>query len=600
LPVAYSYIRFSTPEQIKGDSLRRQTESSQAYVDENGLTLDTTLHFRDLGLSAFDKSNITRGALGGFLEAAKLGRIPRGSFLLVESLDRLSRAEVLDALELFTGILRHGITIVTLADRMVYSQDSLRDNIGSLIISITIMARAHEESVTKSRRLKAAWGNKRAKISEKKLTARCPMWMRLSDDKTKFQFVPERAEIVKKILALSKNGMGQALICKTLNEQSIPTFTLSRKGWHASSIDKILSSRALCGEFQMHVHVGGKIIPEGEPVLDYYPALISKDEYLLLQTIRHARQMGGGKARKGSDVPNLFSGIVKCGYCGGSMVLLGSPKKRDSLASPPRIRKYLVCDGGRRGLGCYAIQWEYKAFEESFLTFCRGLDLENLLHEVQASKNGVSEKLTLTERITAQNAEIGELQHRLTRLMDALELGDTPVTVLTRIRALELELISKTEELSDSTKKLKIAEITAQLHVREMDDIRELVGRLNDLDSTEKFTFRVALAERLRHVVERLELFPTGSLHKQEEVDKLREDLLRSGFSKKRVGKYLEHYKTEPKRQGRGPRGRYGPLIDQGRFYTIKGRNGGFRAIYPDYDDPGKIVIEAAARTSMV
>jgi len=34
---AYSYIRFSTPEQLKGDSLRRQLESSREYsIFESG------------------------------------------------------------------------------------------------------------------------------------------------------------------------------------------------------------------------------------------------------------------------------------------------------------------------------------------------------------------------------------------------------------------------------------------------------------------------------------------------------------------------------------------------------------------------------------
>jgi hypothetical protein len=31
-PLAYSYIRMSTNLQLKGDSLRRQTELSKAYV----------------------------------------------------------------------------------------------------------------------------------------------------------------------------------------------------------------------------------------------------------------------------------------------------------------------------------------------------------------------------------------------------------------------------------------------------------------------------------------------------------------------------------------------------------------------------------------
>jgi hypothetical protein len=56
-PIAHSYIRFSTPEQAKGDSLRRQTELAEAYCRRNGLTLDTTLMLRDLGLSAFRGKN---------------------------------------------------------------------------------------------------------------------------------------------------------------------------------------------------------------------------------------------------------------------------------------------------------------------------------------------------------------------------------------------------------------------------------------------------------------------------------------------------------------------------------------------------------------
>jgi hypothetical protein len=39
-PGAYSYIRFSTPEQEKGDSLRRQEKDAEDYAKKHGLTLD--------------------------------------------------------------------------------------------------------------------------------------------------------------------------------------------------------------------------------------------------------------------------------------------------------------------------------------------------------------------------------------------------------------------------------------------------------------------------------------------------------------------------------------------------------------------------------
>jgi hypothetical protein len=35
-PVAYSYIRFSSPEQAKGDSVRRQAELRDAWLERNG------------------------------------------------------------------------------------------------------------------------------------------------------------------------------------------------------------------------------------------------------------------------------------------------------------------------------------------------------------------------------------------------------------------------------------------------------------------------------------------------------------------------------------------------------------------------------------
>ena len=62
---AYSYIRSSRPEQLKGDSLQRQLEGSQQWADELGLPLDTQL--RDLGLSAYSGAHREKGAIGKFL-----------------------------------------------------------------------------------------------------------------------------------------------------------------------------------------------------------------------------------------------------------------------------------------------------------------------------------------------------------------------------------------------------------------------------------------------------------------------------------------------------------------------------------------------------
>ncbi len=213
---AYSYIRFSTPDQIKGDSLRRQTEATEKYCKENGLILDDSLNLRDLGLSAYHGKHKSKGALGIFLKLVDDGKIEPGSILIVENLDRLSREQVLDALNQFTGIIQAGIRLVTLQDGMSYDKQSITDNWTQLIISIVYMARAHEESLTKSLRLKAAWEKKRNNIttSVTKMTSRIPAWLRLSEENTKFILKPEVCKAIELIYRKKLAGAGSEKIAR--------------------------------------------------------------------------------------------------------------------------------------------------------------------------------------------------------------------------------------------------------------------------------------------------------------------------------------------------------------------------------------------------
>jgi len=215
---AYSYIRFSTPQQLKGDSLRRQLEASRAYAEAHDMILDDSL--RDIGISAFKGKNATEGALKKFIGLVETGRIEKGSVLILESLDRLSRQQVFSALGLFSSLLSAGVEIVTLADNQHYTAESIND-VGQLMFSLISMSRSHEESAVKSKRLAASWENRRRLAVEGKrpMTGQCPKWLRLSDDKNRFEVIEERADIVRKIFAQSIAGTGQRKIAANLNEQ---------------------------------------------------------------------------------------------------------------------------------------------------------------------------------------------------------------------------------------------------------------------------------------------------------------------------------------------------------------------------------------------
>src|SRR5262245_42023618 len=122
---AYSYVRFSSAEQEKGDSHRRQTDgSAEAFCQRHGLHLDTTLSLRDLGVSAFKGAHRSdKHDLGKFLELVRRGRIAPGSYLIIENLDRLSREEERTALRLWLDILDAGINIVQLNPETVFRHE---------------------------------------------------------------------------------------------------------------------------------------------------------------------------------------------------------------------------------------------------------------------------------------------------------------------------------------------------------------------------------------------------------------------------------------------------------------------------------------------
>ncbi|XIA65751.1 recombinase family protein [Bradyrhizobium sp. TZ2] len=301
----------STDLQLKGDSRRRQLEASRQYAEANELDLAKDAELEDIGVSAYTGANVRDGALGRFLEAVRAGSVKRGSYLIVESLDRLSREQVLTAQSLFLSIIQAGINLVTLMDGKVYKAGKV--DLADLITSLVIMSRAHEESATKSRRIGAAWKNKRIEAGRKPMTKWCPAWLTLAPDRSGYLPIPERVEIVRQIFRNTADGIGMYSIANRLNKAKIPTFG-GPNGWHQSYVAKILANRAVLGEFQAHVRAEGKRVPDGEPVKNYYPAIIRDDLFYQAQ-LGKAQRRGNGAGRKGAGFANLFSGIARCFYC---------------------------------------------------------------------------------------------------------------------------------------------------------------------------------------------------------------------------------------------------------------------------------------------
>jgi DNA invertase Pin-like site-specific DNA recombinase len=137
-----------------------------AYCEAHNLILDETLRPQDLGVSGFRGDNAAKGALKGFLDAIESGHVRKGSVLIVESLDRLSRNHVMEAMELWSRILRSGVLIITLNPEREYSVEAVNKEPFCLLEAILIMIRSNEESETKAMRVRSSWEKKTCSMAK--------------------------------------------------------------------------------------------------------------------------------------------------------------------------------------------------------------------------------------------------------------------------------------------------------------------------------------------------------------------------------------------------------------------------------------------------
>jgi DNA invertase Pin-like site-specific DNA recombinase len=292
--IAYSYLRFSTPEQAAGDSRRRQLSMAEKYAADHNLRLDLALSFRDLGVSAYRGRNAKEGALRAFLEAMEHNLVPPNSYLLIESLDRLSRDRILAAQALFMQIIQAGVHIVTLTDQRCYSLESLNQNPLDLIVSLVSMMRANEESEMKSRRIRASFDIRRSQLSEKPWSSRCPGWLRLDKAAGKFIIVEDRADVVRGIYRDVLSGVGHQTIARQLNEQQVPLFGHGNQQgriWQKSLIRHFLRTPTVIGTLVPFISEyvdGAKRMRPQAPVENYYPAIIDRSDWDRVQAKREA------------------------------------------------------------------------------------------------------------------------------------------------------------------------------------------------------------------------------------------------------------------------------------------------------------------------
>lgn len=516
----YSYVRFSSKAQASGDSLRRQTALTEDWVIRHGHELDESMTYRDLGVSAYDRTNLRTGALGLFLRAAQQGRIERGSILAIEALDRLTRAEPLDAFRLLSDIVSCGISIVTVTDERVYDESSLNGDFASLMLAAALLVRGHEESKRKSGRLKDYYSERRAN-SKGRIAHYAPNWIE-PDDANGWRLIPEHAETVRLIFQLSSEGIGASTIARRFNDAKRPMIDrnlTSDINWHPSTISKLLRNRAVIGEYHPHsVGKEGQRESAGEPIPNHYPSALSEELFWRVQSMLSERIRRDVGHRRDKGYSNVLAGMLFCGYCGASMFLEKKAVKRKNVS--PVTDFYYGCSKATRRASQCVNRVNYRALllgaaARPRSRFPRPLRLgllqaifEHLLMRGdQLSASAEQQQELARQRHDVLSGQIADIEARKSILIDSLENGVLTLTEvqprLDRIRAelalLQPQLASILLELGPRhSEESKWIEEAVENHMA------TIVPILTELDLSDE---RAALRTRLLQRIERIYLY---------------------------------------------------------------------------------------------
>jgi DNA invertase Pin-like site-specific DNA recombinase len=396
-PIGISYIRFSSPEQRKGDSLRRQTELAAAWCERNKVRLDTSLTLHDKGCSAFKglhRDNPDKRALALFLKLVEQGtRVRPGDYLIVENLDRLSREHIQTALLLVLNLLQAGIRIVQLMpSEMVFDDKS--DTLPVMMMMVEL-SRGHSESVAKSERNGHAWRErlKRTRAGEVVLTRSLPAWV--EERGGKLRLVPGKAAVVRRIYELAAAGHGHTRIVRVLTKEKVPPFgsfeeyqddegntrrrapagkRLGSGRWNRSFVHLILSDRRAVGEFQPRLSDG---TPNGPALTDYYPQVVTEQLWLRARAgATSRRDASGRKTNNTTRHVDVFIGLCRDARDGGAVY----------ACTRTVAGRHMRVLGNAEGLVGRAklVTFPYPTFERAICSLLKEIDPDEVLGEDEA------------------------------------------------------------------------------------------------------------------------------------------------------------------------------------------------------------------------
>lgn len=456
------YARVSSERQDIDLSISAQLKALREYASRNGHTV-----IKEYVDEAESGRSIDRPGFRQMIVSAREKPSPFEA-ILVWKLSRFARNRE-DSIVYKSLLRKHGIQVVSINElvedtpsgRLLEGIIEVIDEFYSANLSQDVLRGMRENAGRGFRNGgRAPYGYIRVKVQDG------------AKERTKLEPDPGTASIVQRIFREALSGKGLKAIARGLNYDGLASQT--GKKWGMTSVEKILHNETYTGTLvwgrKREKQTGAK--PLVLRTEDAWPAIVDSATFAAAQAAMAARAPGVIHPRE-VESPYLLSSLMRCGQCGAAMVGQGTGqyyryyvcgnahRKGREVCSSPVLRKDRV------------ERFVIDRIKDYVLTKKNLEEVAELTNDELAQAGiGVRERLTLLE------AQVAEVDSRLSKLYDVLETGQFERGDLSpRIRA----LVQRKEELQQAKNE---AEEALQHCTMDMVDpvlVYDYVNELRDL-----------------------------------------------------------------------------------------------------------------------
>ena len=445
---AIGYVRQSTTKQA---SLVWQEDIIRSEADKRSHRLERIF---------YDKASGGNSERTGFSLMKESITTKAVDFLYVWRLDRISR-NVSDLLDLYDFCSQYGVTIVSIADPITATGDSMARFQISVIGSV---AQLQRELIAENQRI----GLRRKHDLGLHLTARVPFGYRyISTDQIVIQ--EEEAEIVRRVYELYLGGIGYKRICSIFAAEGV---MVRGNPFRVHNVRSILTN----------AFYSGYIDNEFGNIKGIHPSIVTRkmqDDVRKIQQSRHVKKKDFRR--------HLLTGKIRCPHCGKNLSIhIVGPSRKGRRYN--KLYYYICPSNSANGkLSCEGIHLRAEKIEVQAVTAVREfLNDKERLRQIQ---NQLNKKIAKVRERTDERTD--NIESRKQAALVLFERGKLSAKQLTdELNRLNLY---KADDDADQSKD----EMPDRVHLKELTQRIVSLGIVQQMPTVQQYQFFQEVIDRI-------------------------------------------------------------------------------------------------------